>query len=518
MNSNYPNHIFLFILDAVRKDHLSLYGYKRKTTPNINKLAKQADVYQWAFSPSSYTHAAIPSVLTGKYPFNINNPFFSWQLNNDDLTLLKQIKKMGYKLALFTAHISSSSKNSNLHKIFDYVYEDLSKSETNRKEMLVGESKNIVSNLNKYLLKNKNKKIFALIHLMEAHGPYDHNYDSIFINDSIFKKDRRKIERVVFDDLREVSDETLKNKIIPRYQLYKPIFDSDGNIEDFNPEARYYVAHYDMGIYTQDKNIGVFINNLKKNKLFDKSAIIITSDHGELMGEDNIYFSHGIYTHPSLINIPLIIKWPNQKKQKLINENFSNQYLIHKIFEDKKLKKEDYLNLNGICLSFTPKSFSIIKDNYLIMIHNGKYNFDGEKYENFFKLWKLNDEENIDNFLNFKTNLHFKLYVKKKSNFVEIKNKNNELVKSLLEVNFKINKNNFILLFKQLENKHKKNLESLTNQLNQLNETNKKQAQQIDYLNNENYQLKLTLNKIYTSKTWKLLYWYKKIISIFKKK
>lgn len=82
-----PQYIFLFILDAVRKDHLSLYGYKRKTSPNIDKLAKQSDVYNWAISPNSYTHAAIPSTLTAKYSFEINNSFFSWQFSDNDFDL-----------------------------------------------------------------------------------------------------------------------------------------------------------------------------------------------------------------------------------------------------------------------------------------------------------------------------------------------------------------------------------------------------------------------------------------------
>ena len=82
-----PQYIFLFILDAVRKDHLSLYGYPRTTSPNIDKLANQADVYNWAFAPSSYTLASIPSILAGKYPIELSNMFTGGEFNEKDFEM-----------------------------------------------------------------------------------------------------------------------------------------------------------------------------------------------------------------------------------------------------------------------------------------------------------------------------------------------------------------------------------------------------------------------------------------------
>ncbi len=503
-----PQYIFLFILDAVRKDHLSLYGYKRKTTPNIDKLAKQADVYNFAISPSSYTHAAIPSLLTGFYPFELNNPFYSWKFSTKEMHNLKQIKKNDYFTALFTAHISSSKLNSNLYRFFDFYYEDLNLSETNRKEMLVGESKNVINNLINFVNKNKRKKIFSFIHLMEAHGPYLSNYKSIFLNDEFFKKENRIIEKIVFDDLRGVTDETLKNKILPRYQLFQPIYDQYGNIEDFNNKVKYYVAHYDNGIYTQDKYIGKFISYLKKIEIFDKSLIAITSDHGELIGENNIFFSHGIYTHPALINVPLIIKWPYQKQKKIIKENFSTQYLLSLIFKEINLRVNKNLNINNALISLTSQSISILKNNKIILLHNDKYHFSGCLYNCIFPIWSFTSKEIIENYLNLIINPHIKKFIKIKKNFIEVNNfrDKEDFYYELSYIFLKIIK----FLTSQINKVFWNELKNKDQLINQLKNDNQNLQKQINNLNQ-------TLHKIYTSKTWKILYFYKKLTSFFKK-
>ncbi len=94
--------------------------------------------------------------------------------------------------------------------------------------------------------------------------------------------------------------------------------------------------------------------------MFDNSKIIITSDHGELMGEENIFFSHGIFTYLALINVPLIIKNPYQKRGNYINKNFS---LIDVLYNKKRVIK------GNIIFSFHPKSFSFLSTEKIYLIH-----------------------------------------------------------------------------------------------------------------------------------------------------
>jgi len=62
-----PN-ILLIVVDTLRADHLASYGYKRETSPNLDRLAEQGVVFESAFATSSWTLPAHASLVTGRYP------------------------------------------------------------------------------------------------------------------------------------------------------------------------------------------------------------------------------------------------------------------------------------------------------------------------------------------------------------------------------------------------------------------------------------------------------------------
>jgi arylsulfatase len=63
-----PRNIILLSADALRADHLSCYGYERETSPVLDELATESLTFTNAFSASSHTREAVPSLLTGEYP------------------------------------------------------------------------------------------------------------------------------------------------------------------------------------------------------------------------------------------------------------------------------------------------------------------------------------------------------------------------------------------------------------------------------------------------------------------
>lgn len=489
------NHIFLFILDAVRKDHLSLYGYQRKTTPNIDKLAKQSDVYQWAFAPSSYTLASVPSILAGKYPTELSNLFTGGEFTKEDFEKLLSYKKQGYKLAMFTANIVTSHHHTNLYKFFDYFWDNLTEQELNRKDMLYQKAEVLMKEVKDFVLKNKKEKLFVVIHLMEAHGPYTPWIESIFKNDSIYKKDKRKIERVVNDIFSGVGWEILKKyKICPRYQLLDLREGPNGEIEDFNPNINEYIAKYDMGIYLMDKELGEFFKFLQKIKLFNSAKIIITTDHGELLGEENIFFTHGLLTHPALTNVPLVIKNPYQNKKNDIIKNFS----LIQIINNKPTLDET--------LIFHPQSFSFLDNDFYINIHNAQLSHNGTLGQNIFVTYNVEIIRTIDNFTNLINNLKITIYKKDERSFSFKKigqNYKKEKIlyyfQEIIKFNFenlrtKIirEKDEFQLLSQQLSKKDQE-ITALQNQINTLNGQLQQKNQEIESYKN---QLNQTLSLI----------------------
>ena len=63
------SNVILIVMDTVRSDHLSCYGYPRKTTPELEKFASSADLYKRAYTTAPWTLPSHASLFTGKYPF-----------------------------------------------------------------------------------------------------------------------------------------------------------------------------------------------------------------------------------------------------------------------------------------------------------------------------------------------------------------------------------------------------------------------------------------------------------------
>ena len=90
--------ILLITIDALRADHVGYYGYKRKTSPAIDKLAKQSIVFKNAFSNGPFTPAAFPSILASVYPLQYGN----YTPLPKQATLVSEVlKKAKYKTAGF---------------------------------------------------------------------------------------------------------------------------------------------------------------------------------------------------------------------------------------------------------------------------------------------------------------------------------------------------------------------------------------------------------------------------------
>ena len=63
-----PPSVILIIIDTVRADHLSLYGYERETTPRLEEWAESGVVVDFAFSAAAWTLPGVSSIITGLYP------------------------------------------------------------------------------------------------------------------------------------------------------------------------------------------------------------------------------------------------------------------------------------------------------------------------------------------------------------------------------------------------------------------------------------------------------------------
>lgn len=252
--------IILITIDALRRDHLSIYGYSRKTSPNIDRVAREGTLFlnSWSHAPS--TRYEIPSILTGRYPSHIIWDYSVWWpgIKEQNKTISEYLKELGYT----TGAILNYSYFDRIRKIdqgFDFY-------DNSNARLHVGldpastrgsSSKEQAEKAFSYLETNKDKKFFLWIHFYDPHYYYEYHKGFLQFGS-------RKVDL------------------------------------------------YDHEILYTDFYIGEVLNKLKKLNLYDKSVVIITGDHGECFGERGINL-HGYHLYACQTAIPIIIKVPGVK-------------------------------------------------------------------------------------------------------------------------------------------------------------------------------------------------------------
>ncbi len=273
-------HIFIYLIDTLRADALGIYGAERPTSPEIDRFAADAVVFDHAWSASAWTLPATASVLTGVYPSRHGRTRGSvrGQGDNPPPTLAERLGGAGYDtLAVSQTYIAGSAYG--LDRGFETFYLNDVLGHWTR------DSGNIRWFLWRHLLGRtaEDPPLFAYAHTVAPHAPY--------------------IPRG--DDARFAAQSP--GALSPRQ--YQPhMFMEHGFGTDRKETARLR-ALYDGEILYADRQFGAFIELLKYLDLYDNSMIVLLSDHGEE------FFEHGGFDHSrtlfqELLHVPLVVKLP----------------------------------------------------------------------------------------------------------------------------------------------------------------------------------------------------------------
>ncbi len=274
--------IVLITVDTLRADHLSCYGYQRKTSPNIDKIAKSGILFTHTLATAPWTSPSMASIMTSLYPIShgvcnkvvkSDKGYRQDVLNDKLITIADILKKNGYTTFAAVANVHMR-KELGFGQGFDHYY---------------CEGFNNASNINDVLFSWNDKiresgKYFLWAHYFDPHDPYSARIP--WINDYA-----EGLEPGVTGLSKMMMTELRKN--IPGFREEKDIYE-------------YLLALYDSEISYTDYYIGKLIDSLD---LDNNSLIIITSDHGEE------FFEHGSLGHEQtlyneLLHVPLIIKLP----------------------------------------------------------------------------------------------------------------------------------------------------------------------------------------------------------------
>lgn len=268
----------VFLLDTVRADHLSCYGYERPTTPNIDELARKGVLFRQVVSYSTWTLPSVAAVLAGDYPPRVFDADMEMKRS-----LIEEFAAAGYRTAAFTES-SFVSRRWGMDRGFHHFYET---EYTKLVELSGSDIEGTFASARRWLEENRDTPFFLLIHTYEAHMPYS-NRDFVEAEDG--------------------------GRIGPSYELAFLASVRSGEVV-LTPEEREYIrALYDGDILSTDRYVGRFLETLEDLGLRNRTVVVVTSDHGEEMGDEFELFigGHGHSMRDNLLMVPLVIHDPTR--------------------------------------------------------------------------------------------------------------------------------------------------------------------------------------------------------------
>jgi arylsulfatase len=279
--------ILLILLDAARPDHMSCYGYHRETTPNIDRLAEDGLRFDNVFVEAAYTLASTGSLLTGLPPdvHGVVSTLYS-SLSDDVATLPELLQEKGYVTSALTSNPFFSSAY-NYQQGFDHFIELF-----DDKKVVIGH--HFLKPFEKLVESGGDRPLFMYLHLREPHTPYA-------MPEPFFGKYQKKYEQ------RTRSFHSEANRILAAENWT-------------SSELQFMTDVYDENLAYADRIVGRLLEILKKNQILENTITIITSDHGEGLGEHGL-LGHNVVLHKEGIHVPLIMHFPGIESRQNVVSN-----------------------------------------------------------------------------------------------------------------------------------------------------------------------------------------------------
>ena len=295
-----PN-IVLIIIDTLRKDHVSCYGYERKTTPFIDSLAQGGLVFENAVSQAPWTFPSTASISTSKYPSQLMMASMEYEsgpgetayakaLSHKAVTLADVLGQRGYRTMIVSANLHISGRFGMFQGFDEVSYESVDAA------ALADKAAALIEEAPENAAGEGAGPFFMHLHFNDVHAPNDPPppYDSLYPTlDGAPHGDRH----AGWDFVDAEGLDTL------RFREYKS----------------HKTALYDGSITFVDSQIERFAGFLKQKGLYENTVIVIASDHGEelwdhalfekehAMGyKDTFGIKHGHTLFRELIDVPLV--------------------------------------------------------------------------------------------------------------------------------------------------------------------------------------------------------------------
>ena len=272
--------IILITLDAARSDHFSCYGYGRRTTPNIDRLAEVSLVFTNAFALVPNTRQSVPTMVTGLSFINHQVISKELMLAKEATTLAEHLKESGYRTACITA-TPNNSRSLATDQGYDEFFElwtETTKDESIDPDFLSARAADWLE------LNRSTGPIHLQLHFVPPHAPYRPAplYD-LFTNPDYE------------GPFNGFPGSILRN--------------SEGRREPSITDLEHVIASYDGNLRAADDAVAQVLTELQKGPNWNNTVVLVTSDHGEAFFEHR-RMGHNNTVYDEMLRVPLILRLP----------------------------------------------------------------------------------------------------------------------------------------------------------------------------------------------------------------
>jgi arylsulfatase len=315
--------IIWITVDAVRADHLSLYGYDKSTTPHLKEFARGATVYWNCLAQGSETTQSVISMLSGTTPYRHGGVSRTRRLPENVVLLPEMLVELGYQTIAQSAN-PWVSRTFGFGQGFEEFYLYNTDDELFQYDLLklimrlapwqvyrfrehlpafayVPISRLVDDTIEILQARDHSRPLFLYLQPIDPHGPY-HPPRAY---------------------MRNGNDPFIPEDYVSFYDLKPGTTVSARQLEAL-------IARYDGEIAYSDAELGRLFVGLREMGLFDSSMIIITSDHGEHFGEHGLWH-HGSSVYQPLLHVPLVVKYPGQQDGRVIHHRVASIDLVPSI-------------------------------------------------------------------------------------------------------------------------------------------------------------------------------------------
>lgn len=273
-----PLNVMLVTLDTQRADHLGCYGADVQT-PELDRLAMEGTLFERAYSTTNVTMPSHATMLTSRWMHEHGlESNFSTPLSDEHITLPEVLSRVGYRTGAFTSLFIFERKYCGLLQGIDTAWAP---------ERGFKPSVEAFTRAGDWIEENTDAPFFVWVHSYDVHRPYEPEapYDTLYYSG-------------IPDDPANLSFARIPS-IHPR-----PF-----GVTDID----YYPAMYKGETTYQDHQLGKLFHRMRQAGVMDRTLIIVTADHGESLGEHDVYYTHDALYEED-VRVPLILRAPEVVK------------------------------------------------------------------------------------------------------------------------------------------------------------------------------------------------------------